>query len=160
FPPHMTSPALFPSYQPIPLNDAAVPPFPAQEQDDEDDTTASGNINLDFEIPSGEWRAIPPGEPSGPLPRRFIDGSIQSRTVASLLVEQRQRPVLAAVASAGALRLDRQKTSREPGARLLRAIAVNSNGIAASELDEARRILAEQGIELLVSEAEKPADFD
>jgi hypothetical protein len=142
------------------LNDAAVPAFPTNDQDDEEETVASGRIDLDYELPASEWRPIPPGEPFGPVPQRFIDGSIQSRTVASLLVDYRQRPVIAAVASAASLRLEGRRLTREPGGRILKALAVNSNGISAEELEEARSILSEQDVELIVSEAEEPSNFD
>ena len=152
--------AFFPAYAPAPLRDAAVPPFPAREEDEEEEAFEAPGRDLGFECPPDEWQPIGPSEPFGSIPVRFVDGSIQSRTVASLRVGGRQRPVIAATISAAALRLDGRSLGREAGAKTLKTLCVNSNGIAAGDLLAAERVLGGLGVRLLTSEAEEPSSFD
>ncbi|HEU5320062.1 MAG TPA: hypothetical protein VFX28_04620, partial [Methylomirabilota bacterium] len=85
---------LFAPYHPAPINDAGAPPFPGFEADEEDETAAETK-DLDFERPQADWRPIAPGAPTRDVPLRFIDGSVATRTVGSLIVEGRRRPLLA-----------------------------------------------------------------
>jgi hypothetical protein len=150
---------LFAAYSPSPLNDAAAPPFPGLEADEEDDTKA-GRVDLDFERPQALWVPIARAEPPSDRPVRFIDGSIRSKTVGSIVVGMRRRPLIAAAVSAAALELDGRSLRRGSGARTAKVLAVHSNGMDAGDLREAFHALAGAGVKLLTSEVEAQGDFD
>ncbi len=151
---------LFAAYAPSPLNDASVPPFPGHEADDEDDTPRDG-LELDYECPQHEWGPIPPADPTPDVPIRFVDGSIKSKTVGSLLVDYRRRPIIAAAVSAAALGIDGRLTKRGVGAQTRKVICLYSDGIDREYIEEAFHRLREIGVDLL----ERPlgsvhGDFD
>lgn len=150
---------IFSDYAPTALNDASVPPFPGHEADDEDDTKA-GRVDLEFERPQAAWSSIPPNDPPGDAPVRFIDGSIKSKTAGSIIVGMRRRPLIAAAVSAAALEIDGRGTKRAPGARTAKVLAVHSNGIDPAALQDAFHALREIGVSLLTSEVEAQGDFD
>ncbi len=157
-PPSIARP-IFSAYAPTALNDASVPPFPGHEADDEDDTKA-GRVDLEFERPQQSWEGIAPGEPTDDCPVRFIDGSIKSKTVGSIIVGMRRRPLIAAAVSAAALEIDGRLLSRGIGARTAKVLAVHSNGIDEGDLRAAFHALNEIGVKLLTSEVEAQGDFD
>jgi hypothetical protein len=157
--PATTTRLLFAAYAPTPLNDASVPPFPGHEADEEDETKA-GRVDLDFERPQASWSAIAPAPPPADAPVRFIDGSITSKTVGSIVVGMRRRPLIAAAISAAALEIDGRALRREERARTSRVLAVHSNGIDEADLREAFHALDEIGVKLLTSEVEAQGDFD
>ena len=150
---------LFAAYAPSPLNDASVPPFPGHEADDEDDTKA-GRVDLDYERPQSAWAAIGPADPPDDCPVRFIDGSIRSKTVGSIVVGMRRRPLIAAAVSAAALELDGRSLRRGLGARTAKVLAVHSNGIDEADLRDAFHALDAVDVKLLTSEVEAQGDFD
>jgi hypothetical protein len=152
-------PPLLANYAPAPLNDAAVPPFAAIEAD-EDEESEAGKPDLDYELPRGAWRPLPPGEPPEDAPVRFIDGSIVSRTVGLITVGGRRRPLIAATVAAAALELDGRTLRRAAGTRLLKLLCFNSNGVEGADLQDTHERLRDLGIELHESDAEQPADFD
>ena len=119
---------IFSAYAPTPLNDASVPPFPGHEADDEDDTPRDG-MELEYERPQQDWAPIPPGEPTEDVPVRFVDGSIKSKTVGSLLVDFRRRPIIAAAVSAAALEIDGRTTKRGAGTQTRKVLCLYSDGI-------------------------------
>lgn len=151
---------IFAAYGPTPLNDVAVPPFPAFEAD-EDDETAHDGMDLDFERAQANWAPIAPGEPTADVPVRFVDGSIVSRTAGCIVVGGRRRPLIAAAISAAALELDGKTLRRGEGTRVLKVVAVHSNGIDEEHLREAWAVLHDAGIELRAGEAQVIGhDFD
>jgi len=151
---------IFADYAPSALNDVAVPPFPPNEADDEDEGRAA-RIQLDYERREADWAPIAPAEPAPDAPVRFIDGSIRSRTVASIAVGYRRRPLIAASIAAAALEIDGRTLRRAAGARTLKVVCVHSNGIERAALLEAEHALRVHGFELRESEAEVSAtDFD
>jgi hypothetical protein len=92
---------------------------------------------------------------------RFVDGSIKSKTVGSLLVDYRRRPIIAAAVSAAALEIDGRTMRRGAGAVTRRVLCVYSDGIDRSAIAEAFHALRAMGVDLL----ERPlgsvlGDFD
>jgi len=151
---------LFAAYQPAPLNDVAVPPFPGREADEEEDSE-QGGIDLEWERPKQDWAPIPPGEPGADMPVRFIDGSIASRTVGSIVVGFRRRPLIAAAISAAALVLDGRSLRRGEGAQTRKVLCLYSDGIAREHLHDAEQALRAIGVDLLDRPTEAgPPDFD
>jgi hypothetical protein len=151
---------IFSSYAPSPLNDLSVPPFPGHEADGESDTPGDG-LELDYERPQQAWAPIPPGDPTDDVPVRFVDGSITSKTVGSLLVTYRRRPIIAAAVSAAALEIDGRTTKRGAGTKTRKVLCVYSDGIERDAIAEAFHALRAIGVELL----ERPlgsvqGDFD
>ena len=104
---------LFAAYSPTALNDATVPPFPGREADDEDDTPSDG-VELEYECAQRDWSPIAPGPPTADVPVRFVDGSIKSKTVGSLLVGFRRRPIIGAVVSAAPTQATDEQTAAQP----------------------------------------------
>ena len=154
---------LFAAYAPSPLNDASVPPFPGLEADEEDDTKA-GRVDLDFERPQAAWAPIPPADPPDDRPVRFIDGSIKSKTVGSIVVGMRRRPLIAAAVTAAALEFDAglggRSLKRGTGARKAKVLALHSNRIEEADPRASIHPLGEIGVKLLTSEVEAQGDFD
>jgi hypothetical protein len=137
-----------------------VPPFPGHEADDEDDTPRDG-LELEYERPQHDWSPILPGEPTDDVPVRFVDGSIKSKTVGSLLVEFRRRPIIAAAVAAAALEIEGRTTKRGVGAQIRKVLCVYSDGIERDTIAEAFQALRSIGVDLL----ERPlgavqGDFD
>jgi hypothetical protein len=91
---------------------------------------------------------------------RFVDGSIVSRVAGMITVAYRRRPLIAATISAAALELDGRNLRRATGARRLKLLCLNSNGIDPDDLRETGDRLRELDIALESSEAEQTADFD
>jgi hypothetical protein len=112
------------TYQVRALDDAPFTPLPLADQALEDDEAElkARLSQLSYELPAAEWRAVVcQGEPLEP-PRRFIDGSVFSRTVAALSVEGRRRPALLACVGALALELDDRRLVRPPGSLRLESV--------------------------------------
>ena len=157
----VSSRPLFADYSPSPLNDAAVPPFPGRESDEEEDDARPSGAELDYERAPAAWGPISPAESPVDAPLRFVDGSIQSRTVASIVVGFQRRPLIAAVISAASLDLEGRALHRGPALRILKVLCLYANGIEEQHLLDARRALSAIGVKLLHSEAEVPQpDFD
>jgi len=151
---------IFGAYAPSPLNDAAVPPFPGHEADEEDDSRTA-EIGVDFELAQASWRALAPGPPPEDAPVRFIDGSIQSRTAGCMIVGARRRPLIAAAISAAALEIEGRGLRRGAGARTLKVLAVHNNGIDEAHVREAFAALREIGVQLEAHATELTSpDFD
>jgi len=156
----VASKPIFAGYQPAPLNDLAAPPFPGREADDEDDTHQDG-VELEWERPQQDWAAIAPVEPAGDVPVRFIDGSIASKTVGSIVVGLRRRPIIAAAVAAAALELEGRVLRRGAGVETRKVLCLYSDGIAREDMAEAAHALASIGVELLDRPTESvPPDFD
>lgn len=154
------TPGLFSKYAPSPLNDAAVPPFPGREADDEEDSDA-GDRQLDYERAEHAWAPIAPGTPTDDVPVRFVDGSIKSKTVGSITVDYRRRPLIAAAISAAALEIEGRTVARGEGTRTAKVLCVHGNGIDDGGLREASYALDEIGVKLLASNADPlQSDFD
>ncbi|HYM16777.1 MAG TPA: hypothetical protein VEZ14_14590 [Dehalococcoidia bacterium] len=151
---------LFAGYSPAPLNDVAVPPFPGREADEEDEGEQSG-MDLEWERPKQDWSPIPAGDPTPDVPARFIDGSIASKTVGSIIVGFRRRPLIAAAISAASLELDGRTLRRGAGAHTRKVLCLYSHGIAPEDLREAHHALRAIGVDLLDRPTEDaPHDFD
>ena len=141
-------------YEPLPLADQAL------EQDEE--ALKARLRQLSYELPASEWRPIPClGEPIDP-PRRFIDGSVFSRSVAAFSVDGRRRPAVLACLGALALHLEGGRLVRpREGFRLRTVLCLLSNGMPQEDLRRMAEGLGALGIELVVSEtAELAADFE
>jgi hypothetical protein len=139
---------LFAAYQPAPINDAGAPPFPGFEADEEPEDSAAETRNLEYERPEARWAPIDPGPWTRDVPVRFIDGSVATRTVGSLIVGFRRRPLIAAVVSAAALELDGRALRRPEGAVTRKLLCLYSDGMARQHLIEASQILTTIGVEL------------
>jgi hypothetical protein len=149
---------LFGRYAPVPLNDVAVPPFPALEADDEEEGTPESR-DFDFERPQAEWQPLPPAPPPEDVPVRFIDGSIASRTCGSITVDGRRRPLIAATISAACLEIE-GRTLRRTAARTSKVLCVAANGIDPADLTEAEQLLQQLDVKLLTNEPLQTGDFD
>ncbi len=162
--PHLDLRELARRYDARPLNDRPYEPLPLADQAlDQDEEALKARLRqLSYELPASEWRPIPcGGEPIDP-PRRFIDGSVFSRSVAAFSVEGRRRPALLACLGALALHLEGGRLVRPPGDfRLRTVLCMLSNGIPQEDLRRLAEGVAASGIELVVSEtAELAADFE
>ena len=146
------------------IDDAPFTPLPLADQALEEDEAAlkARMRQLSYEVPAGEWRPIPClGEPVS-QPRRFIDGSVFSRTVAVFTVEGRRRPAVLACVGALALELDGRRLVRSSGSlRLETVLCLLSNGIPPEDLQALSDGLEALGIRLVASETtDLTADFD
>lgn len=162
--PHLDLRELARRYDARPLNDRPYEPLPLADQAlDQDEEALKARLRqLSYELPASEWRPIPcGGEPIDP-PRRFIDGSVFSRSVAAFSVEGRRRPALLACLGALALHLEGGRLVRPPGDfRLRTVLCLLSNGMPQEDLRRLAEGVAASGIELVVSEtAELAADFE
>jgi len=158
-------------YDARPLDDRPYEPLPlADETLEQDEEALKARLHeLSYEVPASGWRPVPcEGEPArpegGPIdsPRRFVDGSVFSRTVAAFSVEGRRRPAILACLGALALHVEGARLVRPPdGFRLCTVLCLLSNGMPQEDLRRMADGLASLGIELVVSEtAEMTADFD
>ena len=100
-------------------------------------------------MPAARLAPIPPGAPTADVPVRFVDGSVGSKTVGSLLVEYRRRPIIAAAISAAALEIDGRGVKRGVGTRTRRVLCVYSDGIEREEITRAFHALREIDVDLL-----------
>ena len=158
-------------YDARPLDDRPYDPLPLAHQALEQDEEAlnARMLELSYELPASGWRPVPcEGEPDQPAvapvdaPRRFIDGSIFSRTVAAFSIEGRRRPAILASLGALELHLDGRRLHRPDGAfRVRTVLCLLSNGIPQDDIRRLADGLEKLGIHLVVSETEDlSADFD
>jgi hypothetical protein len=139
-------------------------PFGAQplERHGADEESAERLANLGWEQPLEAWRPIATsGTPVQP-PRRFVDGSVNGRTVATLTVSGRLRPALLAVVGAMALDLDGRELRRTPGSLHTESmLCVFSNQVPTADLDELEYGLVGMGVNLVApTTADLAADFE
>jgi hypothetical protein len=151
-------------YDARPLDDRPFEPLPLADQALEQDEEAlkARLRQLSYELPASEWRPIScGGEPIDP-PRRFIDGSVFSRSVAVLSVEGRRRPAVLACLGALALHLEAGRLVRpDEGFRVRTVLCLLSNGVPQEDLRQMADGLEPLGIELVISEtAELAVDFE
>lgn len=151
---------LFGPYDATPLNDAGSPPAASLEGDEEqEDGRAAEDLN--YELRTHLWRAIPPREPEGAMPVRFVDGSVVTRVAGALRVDGRQRPLTAAVIAAAALETEGRTLRRGAGARTRRLLCMYADGMDQEHLDAAARMLAGHDVELHTRRSTSPLrDFD
>jgi len=151
-------------YDARPLDDRPYEPLPLADQAlDQDEEALKARLRqLSYELPASEWRPVPCGGEPLDSPRRFIDGSVFSRSVAALSVEGRRRPAVLACLGALALHLEGGRLVRPPGDfRLRTVLCLLSNGMPQEDLRRMAEGLAALGMELVVSEtAELAADFE
>jgi hypothetical protein len=134
------------------LNDYPfLPVFPGDELEDDEVAVEEGEVERDYELPPERWVAISSTDPGDGMPRRFIDGTIVARTIASLTDPQgRQRPLLMAVVGAVALELDGARlVRREHDFEVETILAMISKGIRREDLDLLQADLAELGVRLI-----------
>jgi hypothetical protein len=146
------------------IDDAPFVPLPLADQspDDEEAELKARTRQLSYEMSLAEWRAIDcAGEPVEP-PRRFIDGSVFSRTVAVFTVAGRRRPAILACVGALALEMDGRALSRPAGSvRIETVLCLLSNGLPPQDLRALSEGLEAIGVRLVASEtADLSADFD
>ncbi len=138
--PHVDLRELARRYDARPLDDRPYEPLPLADQAlDQDEEALKARLRqLSYELPASEWRPIAcTGEGGGPAdaPRRFIDGSVFSRSVAALSVEGRRRPAVLACLGALGLHLEGGRLVRPPeGFRLRTVLCLLSNGVPQEDL--------------------------
>jgi hypothetical protein len=139
-------------------------PFGAQplERHGVEEESAEQLANLGWEQPLDAWGAIATGGSPVRPPRRFVDGSVNGRTVATLTVSDRMRPVLLAVVGAMALDLDGRELRRTPGSlRTESMLCLFSNQLPTADLDALEHGLADMGVNLVApTTADLAADFE
>ena len=134
------------------FNDYPVlPVFPGDELEDDEVAPEEGEVERDYELPLERWAAIAPRRPASSPFRRFVDGTIVSRTVASLEDSQgRQRPLLAAVIGAAALELDGSALiRRSQDYEVQTVLAMIAKGVRREDLDLMANALDVLGIRFL-----------
>lgn len=146
------------------IDDAPFGPLPLADQTlDEDEEALKARMKqLSYEVPAGEWRPLAcEGEAERP-PRRFIDGSVFSRTVAVFNVDGTRRPCVLACVGAMALEMEGRSLVRRPGSvKLETVLCMLSNGVPNDDVRVLDAGLSEIGMQLVVSEtAELTPDFD
>jgi hypothetical protein len=119
------------------VNDApfgSVPFMGQSSAEDEEDPKARAR-QLSYETPASEWQSLPcQGDPTYPL-RRFIDGSLFSRTVATFSVGGRRHPAVLACVGALALQLEGRRLVRSPNSLHVETVlSLLSNGIKHDDL--------------------------
>jgi hypothetical protein len=139
-------------------------PYGAQplERDDGEEETAERLANLAWEQPADSWRSVTVGGTATRPPHRFIDGSVNGRTVAVLTVEGGLRPALLAVVGAMALELNGRDLHRcGDTVRTDSVFCVFSNQIPATDLDALQAALDRLGMTLVAPTTTDPAaDFE
>lgn len=147
-----------------PVDDAPFGPLPLAEQTlDEDEEALKARMKqLSYEVPAADWTPVASvGDPAGP-PRRFIDGSVFSRTVAVFNVDGARRPCVLASVGAMALELEgKTLVRRAESLRVETVLCILSNGMPNEHLRLLDDGLARIGVRLVASEtAELSADFE
>jgi len=139
-------------------------PYGAQplERADADDETAERLSNLGWEQPAEAWRPLTAWGTATRPPCRFIDGSVNGRTVAVLDVAGGLRPALLAVIGAMAMELRGRDLRRcGDGVRTESVLCVFSNQVPAADLDALQAGLARLGMSLVAPvTADLAADFE
>lgn len=137
------------------VNDAPLSPVPLADQvAEEDEEGLKARVRqLSYEVPASEWHSIScQGEPVH-LPRRFIDGSLFSRTVAMFTVEGRRRPAVLACVGALALQMEGRRLVRSLGSLHVETVlCLLSNGMHPEDLQTLTDGLAALDIRLIPSE--------
>jgi len=147
-----------------PVNDAGflkLPPVDSAEADDEE-AQRSRLEQASYEVPAWEWAPIPSvGIPSAP-PTRFIDGSLNSRTVGVIRVGGTLRPLILAVVGAVELRLVGRRLERRPdGQRTDCVVCVAANEMGTELTLELAHAIAELRIRLIARESDVEShDFE
>lgn len=126
-------------YSMRPLDEVPVSPTSFVQALLDDDVGGIRAGELGYERAVTDWAAVPCAGAPVAAPRRFVDGSIGSRTVASFTVDGLPRPAVLATVGAMALTL-------EPSSRILRreaggvrcetVLCILSNGLSAASLDQ------------------------
>ncbi len=126
-------------------------PYGAQplERDDLEDEKAERLANLGWEQPAESWHPVDAGGTATRPPCRFIDGSVNGRTVAVLDVAGGLRPALLAVVGAMAMEL-RGRVLRRCGdtVRTESVFCLFANQFPATDLDALQAGLTALGIGL------------
>ncbi|MDQ2914271.1 MAG: hypothetical protein M3T56_13565 [Chloroflexota bacterium] len=124
------------------------------EEEDEEDLDIRFK-ELSYELPAASWKPVTcVGQPLA-APRRFIDGTVVSRTVAALTVKNRRRPAL--LACVGALELDLEHGSlvRRTSPRVETVLCLLSNDMPEEHLGQLAAGLRGLGIDLITSITEE-----
>lgn len=139
-------------------------PYGAQplERDDLEDEAAERLANLNWEQPAESWHPMDAGGTAARPPCRFIDGSVNGRTVAVLDVAGGLRPALLAVVGAMAMEL-RGRDLRRCGdtVRTESVFCLFANQVPATDLDALQVGLTGLGIGLVAPVTKDlAADFE
>jgi hypothetical protein len=151
-------------YEMRPLDEVPVSPTPSVQALLDDDVGGIQAGELGYERAITDWAAVHCAGSPLAAPRRFVDGSIASRTVASFTVDGLPRPAVLATVGAMALTL-------EPSSRVLRrevgdmrcetVLCILSNGVSATSLDQLAEGLSPLGIGLVATESQDTdVDFE
>jgi hypothetical protein len=147
-----------------PVNDAGFVPLPPLEQaeQDDEDAAAARLQDLSWEVPAAGWRPLDTGGVPERPPRRFIDGSVMTRTIGVLEVDGIRRPLVLASLGALELWLDDRRLRRPPDGHQLRTVCgLVANGLLPEERAELAAGLADLGVDLLTTESgDVSVDFD
>lgn len=145
------------------LDDAPVAALPLADLSSwEDEGEEAARIQRLTYEEGGQWAPIPcEGLPAVP-PRRFIDGSVFSRTVAAVSVDGHLRPVVLACIGALSLHLDGRRLIRPAqSVRVETVLCLLTNGVPRDDASRLADGLMKLGIGLVTSETtEAAADFD
>lgn len=147
-----------------PVDEAGYIALPILEQvENQDEEALQAKIReLSWEVPASSWQAIDcQGAPKA-SPRRFIDGTLSSRTIGAIWVDGVRRPLVLAAVGALELWLDGGKLVRPPdGFALKTVLCVVSNGLASDEVAELAAGCSQLSIQLLAAESpDLSVDFD
>ncbi len=146
-----------------PVDDSSFAPLPLADQTLEDDEHAVHlRWRVSYECQAAHWKPIEcSGTPAHP-PRRFIDGSIFSRTIGLLRFAGKARP--AVLASVGALALELSGTTLQRpanGLRLECVLSLISNDMSLQALYGLEKALNGLGIRLVhATTHQMAADFE
>jgi hypothetical protein len=147
-----------------PVDEAGFVALPALDHAEaEDEQAMSAKLEAaSYEMPAWEWRPIPPaGEPAS-APRRFIDGSLRSKTIGIIRVAGRPRPLVMGAVGALELRLNgRHLVRQKDGYRIETVLCMAANGIETKLLLELSTVLSDAGVRLVAKEMDADTlDFE
>ena len=147
-----------------PVDEAGYVALPILEQvENEDEQALQARMReLSWEVPASTWKPIPCRGTPAACPRRFIDGSLSSRTIGAVWVEGARRPLVLAVVGALELRLEDSRLVRPfDGYSLKPVLCLVSNGLDGDEVAELAAGCSRLGIHLLAAEStEVSVDFE
>jgi hypothetical protein len=139
-------------------------PFGAQplERHEVEEDSADRLADLGWEQAADAWGPIATGGSAARPPRRFVDGSVNGRTVATMTVGGRMRPVLLAVVGAMAMDLHERELRRTPSSVHTESmLCMFANQLPIADLDALEAGLSGMGVTLVApTKTDLAADFE
>jgi hypothetical protein len=145
------------------LNDAPVTPKPLMEHaEDEDEEDLKARLErLSYEVPASDWRAIHCTGTPVAAPRRFIDGSVNARTVAVISVGGQRRPIILACIAALALELVGRDLNRRTAPSIETVVCLANNDLPSTVVPLLESALAPVGIGVIAARTDDSStDFE